>query len=89
MLVIIQLVSVYCVSSGWFLWGVGGGGVGTNISACCSASLMNSGICLYMARNSYGVSMARVSLFWICVIVVMPYMYSLLRYFWVLFQRNL
>ena len=49
------------------------GRVENNITACC----------LYMARNSYVVSMARMSLFWICVIVVIPYMYSLLRYFWV------
>ena len=30
------------------------------------------------------VYMALVSGFWICVSVVMPYMYSLSRYFWVL-----
>ena len=62
---------------------MGSGGVENNISACWSASLVSLGICLYMAWNSYEVSMARVSLFWICVIVVIPYMYSLLRYFWV------
>ena len=39
---------------------------------------------LYVDWNSFGVSMVLVSGFWICVSMVMPYMYSLLRYFWVL-----
>ena len=30
----------------------------------------------------FGVSMALVSWFWICVSVVIPYVYSLSRYFW-------
>ena len=50
-----------------------------DVSKCCSASLMV--LCLYMARNSSGVIMAIVSLFWICVVVVIPYMYSLSKYF--------
>ena len=42
---------------------MGGGGVEKYISSCCSAFLVSLGVCLYMAWNSYEVSMARVSLF--------------------------
>ena len=52
-----------------------------DVSKCCSASLMVLGVCLYMAQNSSGVIMAIVSLFWICVVVVIPYMYSLSEFF--------
>ena len=30
------------------MWGVGGGGVGNSVVACCSASLMVLDVCLYM-----------------------------------------
>ena len=42
-------------------WGVGGRGVGNSIFACCSAALMVLGSCLYLPRNSSGVSMPIVS----------------------------
>lgn len=54
------------------------------VNACWRTSLMVFGMCLYVDWNSCGVSIALVSKFWICVIVVMPYMWSLFRYFWVL-----
>ena len=65
-------------------WSVSGGGVGNIVCACCSASLMVLGICLYLTLNSSGVSMPIVSGFWICTRVVMPYMYSFSRCFWVI-----
>ena len=37
---------------------------------------------LYVMQNSSGVRMAVLVLFWICGSVVMPYVYSLSRYFW-------
>ena len=49
--------------------------------ACCSVALMVFGTCLHVIRNSSGVSMALLFLFWICVSVVMPYVYNLSRYF--------
>ena len=72
---------VCCVGYVWF---VGGDGGGNSVDACWRASLIVLGICLYVDWNSFGVSMALVSGFWICVSAVMPYMYSLSRYFWVL-----
>ena len=45
---------------GWFPWGGGGGGGGNSDLACCSASLMILGVCLYVTRNSSRVSMAKV-----------------------------
>ena len=73
----VMLVGVCCVGWGWFVYGVSSGGVGNNILACCNVFLTTLGICSYMARNSSNVSMAIVSILWNCVIVVIPYMYSL------------
>ena len=82
-------VWVFCggVCGGGWVWVVcvmGVGGMGNNVEACCMASLMDLGMYLYVFWNSFGVSMALMVWFWICVSVVMPYMYSLFRYFWVL-----
>ena len=66
---------------GWSIGGVGVGVTGNIIVACCRASLMILGACLYMVRNSSGVSMVMVSLFWICVSVVIPRVYNLFKYF--------
>ena len=68
----VLLRGVGCSSGGWILWSVDGGGSGNITLACCSASLMVFDVCLYMVLNSSGVSMAIVSLFCICLIVVMP-----------------
>ena len=70
----VLLEGVGCSSGGrgWVLWSVDGGRVGNSTLACCSASLIVFGVCLYMVPKSYGVSMAILSLFCICVIVVMP-----------------
>ena len=57
---------------------------GNIIDACWRASLIVLGICVYLNLNSCGASMVPVTRFWICGSVVMPYMYSLSRYFWVL-----
>ena len=86
----VLLEGIGCSSARWVLWGVGGGGgFGNNILACWSASLMVLGVCLYMVLNSCGVNMALVSLVCICVIVVIPYVYSLSRYVWVfLFESS-
>ena len=75
------LVEVCCDDWGWFVWGVSGGGVGNNVLACCSVALMVLGVFLYMSRNSFGVSMPILSGFWICAIIVIPYMYSLSKCF--------
>lgn len=56
------------------MWGVDDGGVRNNTLACCSASLMILGACLYVIWKSSRVSMAIVSLFWICGSVVILYM---------------
>ena len=56
--------------------------MGNNIEACCRASLMVLGAVYIFVWNSFGVSMDFVLGFWICGRVVMPYMYSLSRYFW-------
>ena len=37
---------------------------------------------LCVVKNSTGVSMTLVSLFWICGSIVIPYVYSLFKYFW-------
>ena len=66
------LEGVSCSSGGWILWCVDGGEAGNSTLACCSASLIVFGECLYMVLNSSRVSMAIVSLFCIYVIVVMP-----------------
>jgi hypothetical protein len=42
--------------------------------ACCSVALMVLGICLYLSRNSFGVSMPMVYV--ICAIFVIPHTYS-------------
>jgi hypothetical protein len=55
---------------------------GNNICACCNVALMVLGEFLYVMRNSSGVRMVVLVLFRICVSVVMPYVYSLSRYFW-------
>lgn len=55
---------------------------GNNICACWSAALMVLGEFLYIVRNSSGVRMAVLVLFRSCDSVVMPYVYSLSRYFW-------
>ena len=72
-----------CGGKVWFELVVGGRGVGNSVFACCSAALMVLAICLYLSWNSSGVSMLMLSRFWSCVIVVIPYKYSLSRYFWV------
>lgn len=46
------------------------------------------GVCLYLVLNSSGVRMALVSLCFICVIVVMPYVYSLSRYVWFFLESS-
>jgi hypothetical protein len=51
---------VFCGGCGWFVWDVGGSGVGKSDVVCCSVALMVLGICLYMCRNSSGVSMPMV-----------------------------
>ena len=56
--------------------------MGNNVLACCSVALMVLGICLYMSRNSSRVCMPIVFGFQSCAIVVMPYIYSLSKYFW-------
>lgn len=65
-----------------FLRGIFGCEFGNSIWACSSASLIVLGECLCMVRNSSGVSMALLVLFWICGRVVMPYVYNLSRNFW-------
>lgn len=56
----VLLVCVFCGGCGWFVWDVGGSGVGKSDVVCCSVALMVLGICLYMCRNSSGVSMPMV-----------------------------
>ena len=55
---------------------------GNRSCAWCSAALIVLGACLYMVRNSSGVRMALMVVFWICSRVVIPYVYSLSRNFW-------
>ena len=74
---------VCCARCGWFVRIVEGW-VGNNVETCCRVSLISVGACLYVVWNSFGVSMALVLGFWIYGSVVMPYMYNLFRYFWVL-----
>lgn len=62
--------------------GVGGYGWGNKNWACCSVVLMVFDTCLYVVRNSFGVNMVMLFLFWICVSVIMSYVYSLSRFLW-------
>jgi hypothetical protein len=77
-----MVASVHCVVCGWFQWGVSVGRGGNSEWACCNASFMILGACLYVVRNYSGVNMAIVSLFWICGSIVIPYAYSLSSYCW-------
>jgi hypothetical protein len=80
-----RLGSVFCVGcciSWGVLWGAGWCVWGNSICACCSAALMVLGEFLYVMRNSYGVRVDVLFVFMICDSVVMPYVYSLSRYFW-------
>ena len=63
------LLKFICCASWGFIWDVGGCG-GDNT---CSDTLVILGICLYVVQNSSGVSMIVLVLFWVCDIVVMPY----------------
>jgi hypothetical protein len=54
------------VGCGWWCGGV----VENIIVACCSVSSMVLDVCFYMVRNSSGVFMVIVFLFWVCVSVV-------------------
>ena len=56
-------VGVVCGGWGWFTRGVGVVVTGNIIVACCRASLMVLGVCLYIVRYSSCVSMALVVLF--------------------------
>ena len=53
-------------------WGVWGCACGNIICTWCNVSLIVLGACLYMMRNSFGVSTAVVVIFWICSRVVIP-----------------
>ena len=79
--VCVMFGGVWCGGCRWGIADQGGGG-GNNEWACCKASLMVLGACLYVVRNSSGVNIAKIALFWICGSVVIPYMYSLSRYCW-------
>jgi hypothetical protein len=61
---------------------VGVVGGGNSERGCCNASLIVLGMCLYVVWNSSGVSMAHVSLFWICGSVVILYVYNVTRQCW-------
>ena len=76
------IVGVICGGCGLIVVRINGSVMGNIVVACCRASLMVLDVCLYVSWNSFGVIIAIVSLFWICISVVMPYVYSLLRYFW-------
>lgn len=54
---------------------------GKRLEACCRASFMGFDDALYLVWNSSSVRIDVVLGCWICCIVVMPYMYSLMRYF--------
>lgn len=75
------IVALICWAWGR-LAGLGfGTGCGNKISACFRASLINFGEVLYLFLNSSREMILFVFGFWICLRVVMPYIYNLLRYF--------